>query len=112
MPFSYPQTRHQRKHGPQGYESYKSFKDWLRDEFTFRCVYCLERERWHPNGQAAFGVDHAKPKGKAKYAHLICDYRNLLYVCNRCNSAKTDELLLDPCRSGFASTSPLGRMAQ
>ena len=65
-------------------------------------------ERWHPSGQAAFAVDHAKPKGKAKYAHLVCDYRNLLYVCNRCNSAKRDRILLDPCRAGFAQHLTVG----
>ncbi len=62
MPFVYPDTPHVRMHGPRGYEAYQSYKDWLRDEFTFRCVYCLERERWYPNGHAAFGVDHVKPK--------------------------------------------------
>ena len=40
---SYPLSPHQRKHGPQGYKSYRSYKPWLRDEFTFKCVYCLVR---------------------------------------------------------------------
>jgi hypothetical protein len=102
MPFEYPTAHHTRRHVPSGYESYKTYKDWLRDEFTFRCVYCLERERWYPSGQAAFAVDHVKPKGKQEYAHLVCVYENLVYACNRCNSAKSDELVLDPCSVAFA----------
>jgi hypothetical protein len=102
MPFQYSAAPHTRKHGPRGYESYKTYKDWLRDEFTFRCVYCLERERWYPSGQAAFAVDHSKPQGKVEYAHLVCVYENLLYACNRCNSAKSDELVLNPCSAALA----------
>jgi hypothetical protein len=98
-----PESPYSRKHGPEGLLRYQSYKDWLRDEFTFRCVYCLERERWYPNGHAGFGVDHVMPKGQPRYAHLLCYYPNLVYACNRCNSAKSDRLLLDPCEDGFAS---------
>src|SRR5438874_5606389 len=100
MPFQYFRTPHTRRHGPEGYVQYESYKDWLRDEFTFRCVYCLERERWHD--QASFGVDHVLPKGVAGFAHLVCVYRNLVYACNRCNSIKQDEILLDPCTTAFS----------
>lgn len=102
MPFQYPVSPHVRKHGPHGYHSYQSYKDWLRDEFTFRCVYCLARETWYPSGQDAFAADHVKPKGKPEYVHLTCEYSNLVYACNRCNSAKSDELVLDPCLVAFA----------
>jgi hypothetical protein len=37
---------------------YTSFKPWLRDEFIFRCVYCLTRERWCPAGHEDFSVEH------------------------------------------------------
>ena len=37
-PFVYPTSPHPRRHGPAGYEDYDSFKDWLRDEFGFRCA--------------------------------------------------------------------------
>src|SRR5436309_202187 len=40
-PFAYPHEAHQRRHGPAGYTNYQSYKPWLRDEFAFRCVYCL-----------------------------------------------------------------------
>jgi HNH endonuclease len=102
MPFIFATAPHVRKHGPGGYRQYQTYKDWLRDEFTFRCVYCLERERWYPNGHAGFGVDHVRPKGQAEYEHLICHYPNLVYACNRCNSAKQDCILIDPCEVAFA----------
>jgi hypothetical protein len=103
MPFIYAGDPHVRKHAPAGYARYQSYKDWLRDEFTFRCVYCLERERWDRNGHAGFGVDHVKPKGQATYAHLVCHYPNLVYACNRCNTAKSLRILIDPCEVGFAA---------
>jgi hypothetical protein len=97
MPFAYADAPHVRKHGPSGYVRYQSYKDWLRDEFAFRCVYCLERERWYPAGHAGFGVDHVMPKGQAQYEHLVCHYPNLVYACNRCNTAKAETILIDPC---------------
>lgn len=55
MPFRFAAAPHVRKHGPGGYEMYQSYKDWLRDEFTFRCVYCLEREHGIPTGMRVSG---------------------------------------------------------
>jgi hypothetical protein len=92
-PFVYPQTAHVRKHGPDGYADYDSYRPWLRDEFSFRCVFCLKRERW---GNEAFHIDHCIPKEQRE--DLICDYTNLLYVCARCNLAKNDLCVPDPCR--------------
>ena len=43
-PFVYPASPHVRRHGPMGYADHASFRPWLRDEFAFRCVYCLRRE--------------------------------------------------------------------
>src|SRR5579862_2321903 len=97
MPFVYSNRPHVRKHGPEGYTDYTTYKPWLRDDFQFRCVYCLERERWYPSGHAAFGIDHVQPKGNPNNLALICDYENLVYACNRCNSEKRDQTLLDPC---------------
>lgn len=102
MPFIYDSEPHQRKHGPHGLERYQSYKDWLRDDFTFKCVYCLERERWYPSGSDAFGADHIKPKSDPQFEHLECDYANLVYCCNRCNSAKGTAILVDPCEVALA----------
>jgi hypothetical protein len=98
--FQYPLEVHVRRHGPLGYVNYQSYKPWLRDEFAFRCVYCLWRERWHCVGEDAFSMDHLESRSAAPAR--ICDYENLVYACCRCNSVKTDALcVLDPCRQAF-----------
>lgn len=101
MFFTYPNLPHARKHGPKGYLRYTSYKDWLRDEFSFRCVYCLFRERNYPNGQAAFGVDHQVAKSAWMPWALV--YENLVYACNLCNSAKGIQPVLDPCFQAFSN---------
>ena len=92
--FDYPSQPHERRHGPSGYDPYGGYKPWLRDEFAFRCVYCLERESWYPDRADSFSVEHVVPQSAD--ATLLCDYANLLYACTRCNSARRDEPLLDP----------------
>ncbi len=99
--FAYPTAPHVRRHGPRGYRRYQTYKQWLRDEFYFRCVYCLYRERWCPFGADSFGVDHFLPQ--STHPLLVCEYDNLLYVCNRCNSAKKVAKVLDPCSVGLAA---------
>ncbi len=93
MIFDYPESRPERVHGPMGYASYESFRPWLRDEFTFRCFYCLKRETW---GQVTgeFELDHFKPQSLAP--QLTLDYFNLVYACRRCNSVKLDQRVDDP----------------
>ena len=93
-PFAYPATPHVRRHGPQGYADYAGFRPWLRDEFTFRCVYCLLREQWARHG--SFGIDHFL--AVAHHAAQATDYDNLLFACAPCNAAKQDRLLPDPLR--------------
>jgi hypothetical protein len=44
--FTYPAQPHIRRHGTRGYAALESYSPWLRDEFAFRCVYCLLREQW------------------------------------------------------------------
>jgi hypothetical protein len=103
-PFVYPETPHVRRHGPRGYgghRGYQRFKPWLRDDFAFRCIYCLFRERWYPSGQDAFSVEHVLPQQQAP--DRINDYCNLAYACLRCNSLKLLSLLLDPCTSAYGS---------
>ena len=93
MIFDYPESERERVHGPAGYVSYESFRPWLRDEFTFRCVYCLKRESW---GQVTgeFELDHFEPQSLAPLRTL--DYLNLVYACRRCNSVKLDQQVADP----------------
>jgi hypothetical protein len=107
MVFQYPSQGHERRHEPRGYLDYRSFKPWLRDEFHFRCLYCLWRETWSADGDSAFSVDHVKPR--VTHPHLNCDCSNLLYVCCRCNTLKQDvSLPLDPCEDGWAKHLQVG----
>jgi len=100
-PFAYPTTPHSRRHGPRGYADYKLYKPFLRDDFTFRCVYCLARETWYPDGQDSFSVEHfdAKTANRARE----CDYENLFYACTLCNSFKwKNAICIDPSQVGLA----------
>ncbi|MDZ4406265.1 HNH endonuclease signature motif containing protein [Prosthecobacter sp.] len=101
-PFSFPAKPYRRIHGPQGHSDYVAYKPWLRDEFEFRCVYCLTRERWGPEAHNRFSIDHVKPK--SLHQDLTCDYDNLIYACIRCNTLKSTMLgLPDPCKVSLAS---------
>ena len=95
-PFLFP-TAHARQHAPYGYTNYHEYKPWLRDEFLFRCVYCLQRERWSREGANIFGTDHLVPQSNPIGPALTCLYTNLVYACNRCNSYRQDcDLPVDP----------------
>jgi HNH endonuclease len=106
VPFSYLVTAHERRHDPVGYNPYTGFKPWLRDEFVFRCVYCLERELWYPDRSASFSVDHIVPQSENE--KLVCVYMNLVYACTRCNSARQDNPVLDPTKVALADHLRLG----
>ena len=100
-PFAYPSSPHTRLHGPQGYVNYQQYKPWLRDEFSFCCVYCLERENWHPNLDSSFSVDHFE--AKVLVPEKLTDYDNLVYACLRCNSFKQDTtVFLNPAEVAFS----------
>jgi hypothetical protein len=92
--FFYPAGPHIRKHGPSGYSDYEQYRDWLRDDFSFRCVGCLKREKW---GEltAAFHIDHLVPQAVAPHKKL--DYGNLVYLCAQCNLIKRARTIPDPC---------------
>jgi hypothetical protein len=92
-PFVYSSRRHHRRHGPEGYEKYEQYRDWLRDEFKFRCVYCLYRETW-AQLKGGFHIEHfiALSKDSSKET----TYSNLLYACASCNLTKGKEDVPDP----------------
>ena len=92
-PFRYPMKPHVRRHGPQGYPRYDRYREWLRDEFDFRCVYCLRRESW-TQLKAEFDLDHLLPR--ALRPDLETSYDNLVYSCHTCNLAKGAHLVPDP----------------
>jgi hypothetical protein len=92
-PFSYPATAYPRKHGPHGYADADSFRPWLRDEFTFRCVYCLQREQWG-KVRGSYDLDHFLPQ--AFHPKQSLAYHNLLYSCTACNTGKGGQRIPNP----------------
>ena len=92
-PFHYPATTHVRRHGPKGYSSPAGFRPWVRDEFAFRCVYCLCREAWS-RVPGMYGIEHFQPV--AHRPELVTEYDNLLYACAACNTIKRAEDVPDP----------------
>lgn len=92
-PFAYPKQPHVRRHGPQGYSKHREYRNWLRDEFSFRCVYCLCRETWGKMPRD-FEVDHILPKSKHRALRL--DYDNLCYACANCNGTKAEQIVPRP----------------
>jgi hypothetical protein len=92
-PFTYPSQPHERRHGPLGYAQALSFRPWLRDEFAFRCVYCLIREQWG-RLRGTFDLDHFLPV--SQYPEQANTYDNLLYACAACNAAKGNRSVPDP----------------
>ncbi|MGE0680223.1 MAG: HNH endonuclease [Candidatus Binatia bacterium] len=97
-PFAYPTTRHIRRHGPSGYKNYESYRDWLRDEFSFRCVFCLRREQWGLV-TGSWDIDHFVPQDRYPQGRL--KYENLLYICHSCNLVKSNQFIPDPCEMAF-----------
>jgi 5-methylcytosine-specific restriction endonuclease McrA len=98
--FKYPSLAHVRRHGPAGYKNYQSYKPWLRDEFVFRCAYCLTREVWSSSSSDCFSTDHFVPQ--VLKPDLSCDYDNLIFACIRCNSAKREHEIIDPCKEALS----------
>ncbi len=97
-PFTYPTVPHVRKHGPSGYKIYESYRDRLRDEFSFRCVFCMNREQWGV-GLGIWDIDHLVPQSLFPLGILL--YENLLYVCRQCNLNKSNHFVTDPCQVAF-----------
>ena len=95
--YAMPHGPHERRHGPSGYADYTAYKQWLRDEFQFRCVFCLHRETWGKDGWRDFEIDHIK----AQACGGTDLYENLQYVCGQCNSHKKIVLLPDPCTTAY-----------
>lgn len=92
-PFAYPMRPHVRRHGPQGYSKHGEYRNWLRDEFAFRCVYCLRRETWATMPRD-FEIDHILPMSRRKDLRL--DYDNLCYACAECNGTKLAQIIPNP----------------
>lgn len=92
-PFAYQKEPHARRHGPMGYSHHRDYRNWLRDEFAFRCIYCLIRETWLRRA-GDWEIDHFLPK--RDHPDAARDYDNLVYACNCCNRTKATKYLINP----------------
>ena len=91
------------------YSDYTRYRPFLREDFRFRCAYCLRHE-FFVGGEAGCVIDHHRPQhGPFGRPDLISVYENLYWCCVECNSIKSDtwpspeELaenrrFLDPCQ--------------
>lgn len=93
LAFVYPESVEHRKHGPAGYLEVQSFRPWLRDEFLFRCAYCLDREQWG-KVTGEFDIDHFVQVSSRP--DLGLQYDNLVYSCRTCNARKGSKDIPDP----------------
>ena len=91
------------------YSDYTRYRPFLREDFRFRCAYCLRNE-FFVGGEAGCVMDHHRPQG-GPYGRpdLVSVYENLYWCCNECNSLKGDtwpspqqyaagQRFLDPCQ--------------
>jgi len=99
QPYAYPPEAHRRRHGPSGYAHYREYLPWLEDEFSFRCVYCLKRMVWAPTD--IWTIDHLISRDDAPEGE--CDYENLVFACQFCNSRKGPNHVPDPCQVGYGA---------
>lgn len=98
-PYKYPTEPWHRRHGPSGYKDYRDYRPWLEDEFTFRCVYCLKRQKWARTD--VWSVDHLIPQSIAPEKE--CDYANLVLTCQWCNNRKLADLVPDPVAVAYGN---------
>lgn len=98
-PYRYPTQPRTRRHGPAGYKDYRDYRPWLEDEFLFRCVYCLKRQKWAHTD--IWSVDHLIPQVEA--AELECDYNNLVLTCQWCNNRKLADSVPDPVAVAYGN---------
>ena len=67
--------------------NYQAYKDSLKEDFTGRCGYCDDNERF---ADVPFQIDHFVPRTMLK-SIAENNYNNLVYSCRRCNRSKWDK---------------------
>jgi 5-methylcytosine-specific restriction endonuclease McrA len=93
-----PMRPFSRTHRPREVQKdYTVYRDCLRWEFGFLCGVCLLHERdwaWYGTQDSALmHIEHVAPRSSAPL--LVAKYDNLVYVCGRCNGARSDKPVLD-----------------
>ena len=79
------------------YTHYNEFKQEIREDCLFRCVYCDAHEM-EIGGEKSLTLDHFRPK--CEFKKLEHDPRNLVLACSPCNHLKGNDW---PAR-GFQGT--------
>lgn len=74
---------------------YRDWKEMLREEGGYRCVYCCIPEPSF-GGYRNFHVEHFRPK--KPFVDRVNDYGNLFYACAVCNAFKSNDWPAEPDR--------------
>jgi HNH endonuclease len=99
-----------RSSAPQVSGGYQSFREYVREDFSECCAYCLLHELL-AGGRDNFELDHFRPK--SRFPELIDNFFNLYYSCHVCNlfkgNAWPSEVMtklgyrfVDYCRQSFS----------
>ncbi|MEU2237719.1 HNH endonuclease, partial [Streptomyces vietnamensis] len=69
---------------------YKSYREFLKEDFKGRCGYC---DSFYGIVKKDYHIDHFVPRRLIKkfitHKHLENDYTNLVYSCPSCNISKS-----------------------
>ncbi len=106
-----PIQRHHEPTTSAGRRGYQSYRDCLRWEFGFSCIFCLLHEAdlavYGVEGLGVTGVEHFVPVSLD--AGAVNDYENCFYTCRLCNGARNrapvvrrQRRLLNPCKDTWA----------
>jgi hypothetical protein len=90
---------------------YRSFRPFVREDFSGQCAFCLFPELL-AGGEENFELDHFRPR--RLFPELLNDFYNLYYSCHPCNHIKRDSWppqtleeqgirFVDLCKEDFAS---------
>lgn len=66
-------------------DEYEAYRPYLRQDFEYRCAYCLRHEFFFGGGEAG-EIDHHRPRHL--FPGLTAQYGNLYWSCRRCNAVK------------------------
>lgn len=69
------------------YTSYNHYRQEIREDSLFRCVYCDIHEAEN-GGDEHMNLDHFRPKGLDRFSLLVNDPNNLVWSCAGCNNLK------------------------
>lgn len=93
---------------PTSVAHYGEYREHLRRDFWFSCAYCTTAEV-EATG-IGFEIDHYVPASRDK--SLLTCYKNLMWCCEHCNSAKRNHPTPKASEAGFRFFNPGARASQ